>query len=296
MEPNRVAILARETAGLFSHLFQVLGAIHQAQRTGEVPLVYFNRMFCYWNPGGYNGRTNAWEYYFEPLSPASLAEVLEVSDASLQTWSYADFLARRQHGIRFSWQYHQDAVGFGGWGQFTTEHRNRCADLIQRHVRLREELVDRWKRLKADLLGGAESVLGVHFRGTDKVHENSHSLDRPFIAAEGFFPAVDAQSEALGNPLIFLASDSAWAVRRFRRRYGRRLVEANHLRSLGRSGVHHTVGGPLVGEQVLLDALLLSGCRHLVHGMSNVSSAALAFNPSLTESNVYERKDKDQAN
>lgn len=42
-----------------------------------------------------------------------------------------------------------------------------------------------------------------------------------------------------------------------------------------------------MGEDVLVETMLLSRCNHFVHTISNVSTAALFFNPDLEHTMMY---------
>ena len=62
-------------------------------------------------------------------------------------------------------------------------------------------------------------------------------------------------------------------------RYGDRVLHTTARRSYDGRPTHVGYGrGP---EEVVFDAILLSRTNHLLHGVSNVSAAALAFNRAL---------------
>ncbi len=47
------------------------------------------------------------------------------------------------------------------------------------------------------------------------------------------------------------------------------------------------VGGPVVGEEVLIEAMLLARTDHLIHGISNVTFVVLCMNKDLSHEDVY---------
>jgi hypothetical protein len=145
-------------------------------------------------------------------------------------------------------------------------------------------------RAKADAfrrehLEGRDFVLGVHYRGTDTA--------RHFPYRKVGFETYDAwiarvlELRRARDFAIFVATDESAFLDRMRERYGERAL---HWRESPRSegsavGVHHAsdpeTSGYVRGESVVIDALLLSECDHLIKGRSNVSDAALVFNPRL---------------
>jgi hypothetical protein len=66
--------------------------------------------------------------------------------------------------------------------------------------------------------------------------------------------------------------------------YGERVLYTKAQRSADGQPVHFGSLGS--AEEVLVDVILLSRTHHLVHGVSNVSAAALVFNRSLPHTDL----------
>jgi len=85
---------------------------------------------------------------------------------------------------------------------------------------------------------------------------------------------------------VFLATDDADAVGVFRRAFGPRLVVRDDVQRTTADGVevHFRDWDRLSltdAEDVLIDTMLLSHCKVLVHASSSVSTVASIMNPAL---------------
>ena len=137
-------------------------------------------------------------------------------------------------------------------------------------------------------------VLGVHLRGTDKgKYMNSAGSGRPIGPAE-YEPYVRAFLAYHGaNASVFLATDSPSYLDDVVRRWPSGRVRYRHdvLRHEGNvafAGATATKGASYrKGEEVLLDALLLSRCDFLLHAASGVAEAAIYWRPALHKQSVH---------
>ncbi len=88
---------------------------------------------------------------------------------------------------------------------------------------------------------------------------------------------------------MLIATDTEASLGYFLDRYGDRCLYYPSRRSTGDSSPHMEFGGAEIGEEILIEGLLLSRTDFLVHGISNVAFAALAFNPDLPHVDIYQR-------
>jgi hypothetical protein len=258
--------------GFWSNFSCVLQGLDYADRNGLVPVIDMER-----NPTLYNedepvhGVTNAWEYYFQQPSLLTLAEALT-----------------------------QDPVHNDGdiSGRFTSESPPVMppADLLARG----RELVKKYIRLKPDIqakldaiipVNAGRDMLGVHVRGTD-MRKHRPPLHPAPNTTESYLEQAMLLDREFSYRQIFLACDELETVTLFRNQFGDRLLtipahrtamdhtdmprEAGYKWLFEKDRDHHRY---LLGLEVLLDALLLSRCRHLACGASNVSRGAIYFAP-----------------
>ncbi len=138
-----------------------------------------------------------------------------------------------------------------------------------------------------------EECVGVHMRGPGRNqgsvrHMNSHFPlvnGMPFAAFAQVLDAMPASTR------LFVCSDAAVAIGLFKSRYGRRVVTT--ASDLPREGEAHEAGeykrlGDRLIKDALIDALLLSQCKHLLHGNSNVTNFIQAYRPTLSHTDIYE--------
>jgi hypothetical protein len=145
------------------------------------------------------------------------------------------------------------------------------------HIRQLTFKEDVWQYIKRALrpLIGA-NVLGVHIRRTDHP-----AAIRP-VRLKRYFRAVDKL--IIGYDKLFLSTDDAKVVELFHQRYGNKLHTNDVTRSSDAVSVHRNTALQnrwRLGVDVLVDCYCLASCRRLILSYSNVSYAAMLFNPEL---------------
>jgi hypothetical protein len=269
-----LVIAARRRCGVFSMFFQVLGLLRWAEQAGYVPIVYLNRETCYWNEAGVNGARNAWEYFFLPVSKLEMKHL--VADPSVLEGLDSGALWHALGGrAMVLTDYLGEGVGFGG--QLDARQRGIAADLVERHVHIRPEIVSRIDaHFRRDLQG--HFVVGVHYRGTDKAMEFDP------VPFDRYRRELDRHIAASPELRILAATDCARFLAALQAVYGARVVSTASQRSQDANPVHLT--SPTSAEEVLVDAGLLARSHHLIHGTSNVSAAVLVFNRRLAHTDL----------
>jgi hypothetical protein len=124
-------------------------------------------------------------------------------------------------------------------------------------------------------------VLGVHARRTD------HHLEVPAADEEALLRSIRKKMQEFDR--LFVATDDAYFLESLKRLYPGRVIAHDFCRSETSQAVHDFRGkknGKLLGEQALLDCLSLSFCQELILSPSNLSYAALIFQPELPYSLV----------
>src|SRR5579872_5268295 len=56
-------------AGMFGCINIVLHDLLWCELNNRIPVVFWDSRSHYYNPGGFNGNNNVWEYYFQPVGP-----------------------------------------------------------------------------------------------------------------------------------------------------------------------------------------------------------------------------------
>ncbi len=127
-------------------------------------------------------------------------------------------------------------------------------------------------------LDGKSSILGIHYRGTDKYTEVK--LQKVDVIVE------HARRVCYDRQLshILLCTDDQNVMDSMVRQFPNLIRFDNHLRTRGQIGVHELLGSKRQCCEAMCEILALGMCDHLLLGRSCVGDAALlmAQNPKIT--------------
>jgi hypothetical protein len=149
-------------------------------------------------------------------------------------------------------------------------------------VRIRAALLERVDRFVEARF--SEQTLGVQLRGSDKFDFGAGPNLGRKIPPEEYFPHIDAyltRHPACGR--IFVATDQRQWLQAVERAYPDRVISYSD-RSLSDSEAnrfHDADEKAARGAEVIIDALLLSRCDHLIKCHAAVGEMALVLNPRL---------------
>jgi hypothetical protein len=232
--------------GFFSLFIQAINGIAFAKRFHLPYFVNFGHTnFSYSQPS--NTDQNFWNYFFEqPIrsSPAPSTVVINelIEDYPLRIWD-RDYI-RGVAQVMSKELVYTDALG-------------RAFDEVSSKFRGRR-------------------MLGVHFRSTD------HPGEILPVNILNYFREIGKRIGQFDN--IFLATDDHAILLKFNEHYGDKLISNDVLRSKTGASLHgdmaHTDRYRL-GLDALVDCYALSQCQEAILTQSNLSYAALLFNPEL---------------
>ena len=264
----------------------------------------------YHSEEGYNDTKNPWEYYFKPVSSStveeataathSISDIFQVGFHDLDPSSLGKkFLIYNLHSYTplNLWAHMVISPEFETQEEYHSsalyEHRKQINDYIEKYVKIREEISNKIDSFADKYF--TKNVLGVHIRGTDKKSESVHG-QRPFVTIEDYLIIIQEYIEKNSDAVIFVASDNNEAIKRIFQRFpDNRIIVYNCTRMSAYSStvpIHLSpYRGPTAGEEALIDCILLSRCSHLICTDSNLSAAALYFNPEMPCSFVNKNLD-----
>ena len=103
------------------------------------------------------------------------------------------------------------------------------------------------------------------------------------IRPREYFPLIDRYTAEHGPCRIFVATDQRQFVEEMKSRYGARIISRDVVRSDSSVNTFQKREhlGYVIGEEVLLDCLILSRCDFLLKCISAVGEYAMYFNPKL---------------
>lgn len=259
-----IGCLPRE--GLFSCFFGVLNALLVCEKENKIPVVYWHKNSLYYQEEGFNGSANVWEYYFEPLSE----------------YGYDPQIRINMLGGTFFYFTKQDQPT-----------RDKAHKLISSYIKLKPSVQQKIDDFYEHHMVGKRTI-GIHLRGTDrgtykKNEDNSFPLlktiaqtalqhadeETQFLIASDDQELLDSMVQLLDHyPVIYYPC--------FRSLNGKGLHNGIHTDNQAPSRAQ-------LGEDVLVEGLLLAKCGILLHTSSSVSTAVLYFNPNITSVNFSDR-------
>lgn len=238
--------------GLFCIFHTVLGALDLYDRgciTG-LSIDFQDNGWYYDKEHGLNW----WNYYFEPMQLGNFTN--DTSKKLFPTYQK----------IIFAYQ-----------AQFEMS-RERAHELIHKYIHVQANItqqVDNFCKEHFDDF----FVIGVHYRGNDKLAEASPVSHRQIV--ENIKTLLLDHSPM---PIkIFVATDDAFFSTYIKEQFPNLIVMREALRSDNSMGVHtRTDFAPYQkGEDAIIDCLLLSRCSVLMKTISYLSDSSLFFNPQV---------------
>ena len=252
-------ITSKSNHGFFSCVFGILAEARDAEIRGEFVDVVWGPENAYWESG------NAWHDFFEPIMriPESMPE--RVKRAPQAGWG----------GVQ----------AYPGMSVLDT-----MSVLASKYIRVAPEVLV--EVLKYDI---TPETVGVHFRGTDKMAIGQAEFCGPPVEE-----VIAHVRENVSSKRIFLATDCAHALAKFKSElHDFTVLTTECLRSHSAISIHNHYGrdkgqltssGIRKGREVLVDAILLSKCAHLIRSPSGVSLWSLVLNPRQTFTDLGKMK------
>lgn len=255
-KPQKHVIGARPF-GLFANFMSALHNLEWCTRNNRIPVIYWDNACLYYTKDGYNGSFNVWEYYFEPVSSL----VYEKNDPLYTNWTDPDgrYIA-----------YMVNAKTAPNAAKRLSIYNNVIKPFIKLNPLVQQKVDSFWH---ANMSG--KHTIGIHLRGTDK-HKEIKMVSPEVILQT-------AQRLAQPDSQFFIATDEEALLELAKKTLEGVVIYYDSHRSLDGSSLHHSGPFPmhLIGEEVVIEAWLLSRCDVFIHTSSYVSTAVLFLNPYL---------------
>ena len=160
-------------------------------------------------------------------------------------------------------------------------HRNKVHSYIKKYVKVKSSIKKKVESFAKENF--TENMIGVHIRGTDKSSE-SNIGQRPHIFIEDYVNNITEALKINPKSSLFVASDNNEAIRSIFESFPDNKIlvyKCTRMPSYSSITPVHlsSAAGPILGEEALIDCLLLAKCNHLVCTDSNLAAAAMYFNP-----------------
>ena len=172
-------------------------------------------------------------------------------------------------------------------------NREQVADVIDNYIKLKSHVSQKIDEFVKTNFEGY--VIGLHIRGRGRRDGGSDKLRKTFDLVDGvpydaYFAKVNELLEQNATAKIFLCSDSQIVIDFCKDIYGDRIVTYSATRSAGGEMHRDRKFNDMkykLGEDVLIEAYLLSMTDYLIHGNSNVTNFVLCKNSKLKNFYIY---------
>ncbi|MBF8963980.1 hypothetical protein I0P70_12045 [Pontibacter sp. FD36] len=235
--------------GFFSLFIQAVNGIELAKRYNAPYYVDFgNHKYLYTDPT--KAEQNFWNYYFEKTGVESynLNNAKFVRNSLYEVYPFR--IWSRRHFLKM---YH------------SVVSQLKFSETLEKHF---DE-----KRL----LYESHKILGVQIRRTD------HGQEVEQVGLNVFLKLIDRKLSKFDY--LFVATDDNKVIDLLSQRYGSKLIYNKAVRSSNDEAVHSNLkitNRYELGQEALIDCYCLSLCKHSILIQSNISYAALLFNPKLS--------------
>ena len=253
MRKNYVIIPGTRMAGLFSYVLQAIQNLSVVNETEDKLFIKYTENMLYLDPrvGG-----NVWDYYF--YQPFEFTKEEIINNPKEQAIFIED----------------EKVVPLGVTSRPSSEMIKVGRELTKKFIRVKPHILEKVDGFIKDTFNG-EKYFSIHKRGTDHARDSGN----PLLSLKEYTDQADKFFEEYNFGLLCTDEDST--VKAFKERYGDKIkVYDDMIRCDNIQGVHYTIGrdNPYkMGEDVMIDALLMAKSDHLIRTVSNVTIFSILY-------------------
>ena len=254
LNKNKIFYIIRRSpgSGLFSNMTFVLNHITICNKFNLIPIVDMENFTTIYNEKNkINGHYNAWNYYFEKLNNHSLKEVY------------------RSQNVIFSNSVFEQNM--------TLDMTKPKIKKIFDKIKIKRNITKKNDLFIKNNFNKKEKILGVHFRGSTYKVAMGHRFP-PSI--DIMIQEVDLLLKKYDYKKIFLVTEEKKYLEAFKKKYGNKCIFNDTFRMNKKDlfkiypRKNHRFK---MGEETIVDTLILSKCDGLLFIKSNLVTAAMLF-------------------
>lgn len=291
---SRFLVLKAPPVGLGSLMVTTICGKIYAQLTNRIPIVLWRQNCLYYEPTSSSSSSqldNAFEYFFETISDCAITEILGKQYSYYPNcWNdeniLDDTLMQENEQAHFRLPVELNFPGSEADVLVVTEYpgiTSYLPNLMATHDCFKNltelEILSKYfynqLHLNSRMRSQVEQFCQKHLAGQEKIGLRIRRTDFAAIKAtpsdSTYVNAVNTHTANLAKSYkIFLATDCAKTLDKFRQIYRDRLVYTDCIRSDNSSAIHLTKGNHRIkGEQMLLDLYVLAACDYFIGSDSN---------------------------
>lgn len=268
MNPNKTVYLIKPdyqdgVEGLLSLINKQVLYIEKAKKHGYIPYVDWKNYKTQY----YDGKNNAWEFFFKQPSNLTEAEVYNSRNVYLSGWTFENINSENL--------FESDIF-------FDKEIRRKSSDLLRNNLQFNEEVEELLRKEKQKL--NIEECLGVYIRGTDYIKLKP--------SGEYIQPSVDQMKNKISDFInkydvpIFLVTEDGNIYDTLKDEFGDQIRTVSYdtfIRDydgkdvLSKSNILEE-NKKLRGQKYLVKMILLSKCKYLITSITQGSKFSYALN------------------
>lgn len=229
---------------------------------------------------------NMWNYFFEPINDSTVEQALSGDHKISDIFMLGDFDFDNSNKFLIKNVHSYEPLVL--WDMLGThmekEHRRSVNQVIAKYIKLKKDISQKFENFYNKKFTDSQNYLGIHVRGTDKKLEYPHTT----VPLEFYAKLAENEIKELGGKTkLVIASDNNEAIIFFAQRFGRENIIAypsqrasNYLNSIPLF-FSEVKDRKTIGEEVMIEVLMLSKCNTLIGTDSNVTAGAAYFNPEM---------------
>jgi hypothetical protein len=288
--------------GFFSDFLLVLNHLEFCKANGLTPVIYWGEDSAYFVPEGYNGSKNVWEYYFEPVSTARytpgdhlFTEVCYPRDNNFTVHTNYQMYIKNKYMLPSKEQAcfkaiagHEEAyLAIAKTDEFPPEHYHHYNIEFRRYVK--NNFIDPFIKIKPNIMKRIQEFYNQHIRGkkTVGIHLRGGHILSEVLPVPLQYIVDEANTYADQGYQFFIATDQYPLLEEAKKMLRGKVISLEIPRFKNTTSPFYSKLHPRLGEDVLIEGYLLSMTDHLIHTLSNLSSAVLFLNPELSHTLIY---------
>jgi len=241
----------KEGGGLFANLLFVLNHLKIIEKLKAIPVIDMENFYNRYNETKpVKGIKNSWLYYFEKISKYDLKEVYNSNKVLITSGFFSKNMKKNFHSDK------------------------NLIRLFKKFIKIKKYFQKNSNNFEKNNFKN-KKILGVHFRGTDRIVIPNHPL--PPTVGQMFY-LVDQAIIKYKFDKIFLVTDSSKYLELFKKKYGTKLCfRKNSFRSNSPRIFHLKVRKNHryeIGRDNMEEMLILSKLKYLICSTSNLSQTA----------------------
>ncbi len=243
------------TAGFFSNLTFVLNNLKICDEMKFIPIIDMQNYPTLHNEIGPIYRSkNSWEYYFEKINKYSLSEVYKSKNVFLSSEKF-----EKSMSISIT---------------------DKQISKYLKKIKIKKKIQSKAKKFIKKNFKRRQKILGVHFRGSTYKTARGHAFP---LTVKLMIKQINYLINKFSYNKIFVVTEEQKYLNALKKKFKEKIIFYNSYRmgQLDSFEIYPRKNHRyLLGEEILIECLILSRCSGLTYIRSNVISAAIAFSKS----------------